>query len=237
MKRLLLGDLRIPLLTTTETILKHWGFRVLASSKEEQIKSVFAETTPNLLILGSGVLHQGGEGLLNAIEKPVRSGACPLIVLEDEKFPVSVPLPHELLTAPINVFALFEQVQKHLEKYPRKNLRLPLKLPGMFSRQNACYLAEVLSLSTHGLFIKAVDKMSPGDSLTVVIPLVGMKKELELEGRVLYNVNPGPENNYLQGVGIEFTNLDDESSLDLKEFIKHRFLGELGSDASQKVLR
>ncbi len=236
MKRLILGDLRMPLLATTETILKHWGFRVLASSREEQIRSIINETPPDLLILGSGILHHGGQRLLKTIEKPVRSGDCPLIVLEDEECPVSVSLPHEMLTAPINVFALFEHVQKHLEKYPRKNLRLPLRIPGMLSRENACYLADVLSLSTQGLFIKAVDKMTPGDTLTVIIPLVGMKKELELEGRVLYNVNPGPENNYLQGVGIEFTNLDDERTLNLQNFIKHRFLGELGSDASKQEI-
>lgn len=63
-----------------------------------------------------------------------------------------------------------------------------------------------------------------------------MNKELEIEGRVLYPVNPSPENNYRQGVGVEFVNLSEEDSRYLEEFIHKRFFGNVtAEDAPEGV--
>jgi hypothetical protein len=236
MKRLLLGDNRKPLLSTVEAILKHWGYRVLTSSRPEQIKILLQETSPDLLILGAGLLAEQDPAIRKTAEKLVSTGNCPLIVLNEEGVADVVSVPHDLLGVPLELFSLFELVQRHMERFPRKNLRLTVKLPGMFSSGSKTYLAEVLSLSIEGLMIKTSFRMEKNDSLTVCIPLVGMSKELELDGRVLYNVHPGPENNYMQGAGIGFVNLTPETSEALEEFIKKRFFGDVTSeDAPQGV--
>lgn len=164
MKRLLLGDTRAPLLSTIETILKHWGYRVLSSSRAEQVEMLLKETAPDLLILGAGLLADPDPAIRQATEKWVSSGHCPLIVLNEEGVEDVFPLPHDRLNVPLEIFSLFEHVQRHMERFPRKNLRLTVKLPGMFSRGGQTCLAEVLSLSIQGLMIKTSLRMEKGDS-------------------------------------------------------------------------
>jgi Tfp pilus assembly protein PilZ len=228
MKRLLIGDCRESLLSSIEVILKHWGYRVMASSRPEQLREFIEETSPDLLIMGSELLAQGDEALVAGVVR--RSGdSCPLILLGSEPVPGLAGITYEVLEIPLDIFALFERIQKHLEEFPRKNLRLAIKLPGLLCRGETCHVAEVLSLSQQGLFIKTGFRLEQGDTLQVVIPLMGMKKELEVEGQVLYRVQPAMENNYLQGVGIEFTTLTEEARQALQVFIQGRFLREVSN--------
>lgn len=232
MKRLLIGDYREDLLSTLDLVLKHWGFRVVASSCPEHIRDFLHKTSPDLLIMGSRILTGKNSPLTEAIAHKVVSEACPLIVMSEEGLPDTLEVPHEILEVPIDVFALFALLQRHIEKQPRKNLRLSVKLPGMFSTEDTCSLTEVLSLSPQGMFIKTGARLEEDDRIRVAFPLMGMMKELELDGRVLYFIEPGPENNYLQGVGVEFTTLSVEDGLALRRFIECCFLGELS--ASQR---
>jgi Tfp pilus assembly protein PilZ len=226
MKRLIIGDSRDKLLSTIEVILRHWGYRLLVSTRPEQVLAFLKESAPDLLILGAGMLDQS-PALYEAVAARTQGAALPLIILGEEGHPGEFPSPHETLAVPIDIFALFKLIQKHMEKYPRKHLRLALKLPGILCREEACHLTEILSLSTVGLFIKTGFRLEPGANLSVAFPLMGMKRELELTGKILYCVHPAQENNYLQGVGIEFTGLDMETTRALEAFIEERLLGEL----------
>ena len=232
MKRLLVGDLREELLSTLEIILKHWGYRVVLSSRPEQLTEFLKETSPDLLIMGSRLLADQTSSLFQAVESRLEDGTTPLIILRDREVDDSLTAPHEILEVPVDIFALFTLIQKYIERHPRKNLRLTVKLPGMFCSGDKCQFAEVLSLSTQGLFIKTGVPLVLGDRLSVIISLMGMKQGLELETRVLYSVEPGPENNYLQGAGLEFIPTGEEAEKALKRFIEYCFLGELS--ASQR---
>lgn len=232
MKRLLVGDSREEILSTLEVILKHWGYRPVMCSRPEQIMEFLKETSPDLLILGRRLLTEGDSPFAEAVAGKLGSDDCALIVLGEPEVGETLDLPHEALSVPINVFALYALIQKHVEKHPRQNLRLAVKLPGMFCSGQTCQLGEVLSLSTRGLFVKTGARMSQDDELTVTFPLMGMKRELELDGRVRYVIEPGPENNYLQGAGIEFTPMDEKTESALKHFIECCFLGDLS--ASQR---
>ena len=227
MKRLLIGDSRENLLSTIETLLRHWGYRVSASSRPEQLKAFLDESPPDLIVFGSDMISRP------ELETPVRSrlavSECPLILLGDGVDAPKTDLPHDLLGGPLDIFSLFALIQKYMEKFPRKNLRLATQLPGMLCRGETSQLTEVLSLSVQGLFIKTGCRLEKGDTLKVIFPLMGMKKELELESRVLYRVHPDPENNYLQGLGIEFLDLGDEDRTTLESFLENRFLGEVSA--------
>lgn len=226
MKRLIIGDSRNSLLTTLETILNHWGYRVLASSQPERLALLLREISPNLVILAAEFLHNGDPGLQQAVATRVLDEGRPLILLgaDAEK---KTTLPHEVLDLPLDLFALFGLIQKHLEPIPRRNLRLDLKLPGLLSHGKISQFAEVLSLSTHGLFVKTSLRVPQGTRLQVTLPLFGMHQELEIECRVLYCIQPTLENNYLQGFGLEFSHPSDSSLRALQAFIEGRFLGEV----------
>jgi Tfp pilus assembly protein PilZ len=237
MKRLLIGDHRDDLLSTLEIILRHWGYRVLVSSQPPQIKELLRETTPSLLVMGARLLTQQDTALVQAVNHHVLERKCPLIILQEETVPVSIAVPHETLGVPLDLFSLFSLIQKHLEAHPRQNLRLAIRLPGMLCTGETCHLAEVLSLSTNGMFVKTSFRAAENANLRVTIPLMGMKKELEIKGRILYRVEPGSGNNYFQGVGIEFTELNEESHQALQEFLAHRFIGDLATRPGGEQLR
>lgn len=231
MKRILFGDPRERLLSTLEIILRHWGYRVIAASQETQLTDFLQEAPPDLVILGKDLLAKAGVPLLEALEKAVGQRGVPLLVLTDES-QAGTRLPHEVVKIPIDIFQMFTLAQKHLEMTPRRNLRLKVQLPGMFYSGDTPCLAEVLSLSVHGLFIKTGCRVESLDRLRVIFPLLGMKTEVELEGRVIYRVLPGPENNYLQGVGIEFSDLPAETLRTLQDFIETRLLGDISETRS-----
>jgi Tfp pilus assembly protein PilZ len=225
MKRLLIGDKREDLLSTLEVITRHWGYRTLVSSRRGQLLDLLRETSPDLLVFGAALFTD--PALTEAVAARCAAG-CPLIILEDGHALPTLP-PHQVLAVPVDLFAFFELAQKYLEKYPRKNLRLESKLPGMICTGGTSAFSEVLSLSAEGLFIKTGSRLEEGESLRVIFPLVGMKKELEVEAQVLYRVHPGPENNYLQGVGIQFVGLGEDRRRELEEFLESRFLTEMAS--------
>lgn len=229
MKRLLLGDHREELLSTLELILRHWGYRVLVSSDAERLRELLEATTPELMILGSRLLTARTPPLRQLVSERVASGDGHLVVLAEQGEAPGFDHAHENLEVPVDVFSLFAIIQQHVEKHPRKNLRLAVKLPGMFCAGETCNLSEVLSLSMHGLFIRTGAHLTERDQVQVTFPLMGMSKELELDGRVTYRIKPGPENKYMQGVGIEFIKMDEEHGRSLRRFIESCFLGELSA--------
>jgi hypothetical protein len=50
---------------------------------------------------------------------------------------------------------------------------------------------------------------------------------LEIEGRVIYHVEPNEENNYQQGVGVRFTHPETETVRTVEDYIRHFLQGEL----------
>ena len=226
MKRILIGDHRNGLVTTLETFIRHWGYRVVATSRDDRLVALLRELEPDLLIVGNAWLADRRSELYRCVAEQVTDHARPLLTLAEEGR-AACPLPHEELPTPLDIFALFPLLQKHLQKIPRRHPRLSLHLPGLLCRDDKTEVAEVVSLSSQGLFIKTPLRMNEGEKLQVVLPLVGMRKELEIDSQVLYCIHPGPDNNYLQGFGLGFTNPDPEHLEILQTFIESRLFGEV----------
>lgn len=230
MKRFLLADNRPELLATLEPILKHWGYRVLAATKPSQANDFLRQSHPCLLIIGSGILGSGEFQPPPELVADLKSGELPLLALEQEGAkPPTFPAV-ETLGVPVDILSLFSFIQHYVEKHPRHNLRLRVRIPGMYKTGGTDYiLADVYSLSMRGLFFKAAAKLAEGDELSVVFPLLGHCKELEVRATVLYTVQPGTDNNYLQGFGVVFGTLSDSEKANLKTFIEERFLNEVST--------
>lgn len=230
MKSILVADNRSDLLATLEPILKHWGYRVLSARKTDQITPFLQESAPSLLIIGEGLLSDPALTLDPATTKRVKSGDLPVIALKQDTAGTGKLKPSETLEVPVGLFELFSFIQCHVEKHPRQNLRLRLKLPGMYSVENNEFaLADVLSLSMLGLFFKAPTRIEKGDRITVVFPLLGHCKEIEVKATVLYTIQPDIGNNFFQGFGVGFDDLDDDYRGHLQRFIREHFLREVSS--------
>lgn len=229
MKRILLGLSQGKLLATLELILKNWGYRVIATSRPQQMLAFLRETSPEMILVDADMLAGEDLPLHRALAAKVAAEGIPAIVLADRDRPCpSLEVPHDTLSLPLDIFALFELVQKYVETFARKNLRLEVKLPVLVCpEEKNSYFGEVLSLSTGGMFIKTGYRLEEDAELKIIIPLVGMKREMEIDGRVIYRVDPCLENNYIQGVGISFSSLGEEDSQALADFIENAFFKKL----------
>jgi Tfp pilus assembly protein PilZ/CheY-like chemotaxis protein len=242
MKRVLLADNRDELLSTLEVVLKHWGYRVLALSRPADILQYLQTSPPELLIFGEDLLQSSSETLNRALIHLLSDPATATILLKGHGPAALHPAETPCLEVPVDLFVLFEKVQAYLQSHPRRNLRLEVNLPGMVCQGERSNLAEVISVSRQGLFIKTTFQLGTDDNLRIVLPLLGMKKELELQGKVIYRVEPNVLNNYSQGVGIEFTALDAEEQQTLEDYLEKLLLEELtesqrGTDLDRSQLR
>ena len=230
MKSILVADNRPELLATLEPILKHWGYRVLSTHRASQVKTFLRESQPCMLIIGEGLLSAKDLALDNEIKIRIEKGAFPCIALRQEQTQNPAIIPQEIIEVPLELFELFSFIQRKVEKHPRQNLRLRLKIPGMFStNEEEFILADVISLSMEGLFFKSPRKMQAGERLTVVFPLIGQCQEIEVQAKVLYTIEPDIRNNFFQGFGVGFDQLVEEQREQLMKFIRELFLKEVSS--------
>ena len=230
MKSILVAENRSDLLATLEPILKHWGYRVLSTRKASQVMTFLRESDPCLLIIGEALLSDPELALDAEAAQRIGSGALPVIALRQEGAGKPEVIPSETLEVPLGLFELFSFIQRRVENYPRHNLRLRLHLPGMYSIDNKTYiLAEILNLSMHGLFFKAASRVTKGDRVTVVFPLIGQGEEIEVKSTVLYVVQPEAKNNFFQGFSVGFDDIPEEHSQLLQQFIREHFLNEVSA--------
>jgi Tfp pilus assembly protein PilZ len=230
MKSILIADNRTDLLATLDPILKHWGYRVLSTQAVEQVTTFLEESNPSLLIISEDFLAPLDKTLDKKARAAISSKDLPMIALRHEAAKTSKLKPNETLDVPVELFELFSFIQRQVEKHPRQNLRLRLRLPGMYSiEEEEFILADVLTLSMRGLFFKAAAKVEKGDRINVVFPLFGQGKEIDVTSTVLYSIQPEAENNYFQGFGVGFDDLSDEEEKQLQRYIKEHFLKEVSS--------
>ena len=231
MKNILIADNRSDLLATLDPILKHWGYRVLSTCKADQVMAFIRESAPCLLIIGEELFADRSLLLDQETTQRIKSGDLPVIALKQDGTGVSGLHPSKTLEVPVELFELFSFIQCQVEKHPRQNLRLRLRLPGMYSVEDEEFiLADVLSLSMRGLFFKAPSRIKKGDRVTVVFPLLGQCKEIEVISTVLYTVQPESDNNFFQGFGVGFDDIPENQKEQLHKFIKNHFLKEVSAN-------
>lgn len=228
LRRIILCDQRDKLVATLETILKHWGYRVLAVSAIERAVELLDEIQPNLILVGSDMLGKSPQ-LRTHIEALASSDTTAVVLIDSASNEIPTIKNFDRLGFPFNIFELFALVQKHLEKIPRRNLRLNTTLPGMLCSDDSSQLVDILSLSSNGLFVKSGLRVEPKQEILMILPLFGLNQEVEVPCRVLYMIQPSAENNYLQGFGVEFASPSDEVLESIRQYIEQRLLDEIAT--------
>lgn len=154
---------------------------------------------------------------------------CPVIAISEAgsaEIPDSVS--ENVVELPNDLLVLFRFLQENLAMFKRKHLRLRISLPGIYFHGEGCHVAEIMSLGTGGAFIKTgLHHLERDDLIKIGIPLLGMNRELEIEGRVIYHIEPNEENNYLQGVGVRFTRPETDTVTIVEDYIRYFLQEEL----------
>jgi Tfp pilus assembly protein PilZ len=227
MKRVLIGDQREDLATTFEALIRNWGYRVIVAENLVMYGEILEKIAPEIQIVGPSFLKDP------TLYQQVCNSPAPLLTIADPKHPMTPPK-GDVLPYPVDIFRLFSLIQNELEETPRRNIRLRVKLPGIYFNGNKSCIAEVLSLSTAGLFLKTGTRLENRDTIRLIFPLFGMQKEMEVSGRIVYQVTPGPENNYMQGIGVEFIDFDASTFSTLERYIEGLLFNELSETSAAR---
>ncbi len=229
MKRVVVASCQQNLLSNLDLILKHWGYRFLGTPHHDDVCGLLEATEPDLVIFDAPWLRDNFGHLAHLVPRLEKNPAIRIAVMDDGKdsLPIlSRTVPYRKI--PTNIFSLYGLTQTILQNHPRQRLRTGVHLPGMFRRDGRQWdVTQIMTLGTGGMFIRSGYRLSNTEPLRLCVPLFGMKEELEVLGKVVYEVHPSPENNYLQGYGIEFTGLEAESRLALNQFVAGCFMREL----------
>lgn len=103
---------------------------------------------------------------------------------------------------PILINALLQQ---HLPAYTRRQPRLETRLPGIYSLDGATHICEITSIGPGGAFLRTAMRLPVfGSVLRLIIPLLGLRREIEVEAEVVRQVTPSDLNNFQQGIGVAF---------------------------------
>jgi CheY-like chemotaxis protein/Tfp pilus assembly protein PilZ len=132
-----------------------------------------------------------------------------------------VSFPHICLAHPLDPHALHQLLRDRIKNYSRLHVRIETTLPGLFAREKDSQFCEITNLSAGGAFIKTCFPLGAGgEGFRLYIPLLGMKRELELQSEVVFQVTPSEANNYQQGAGIRFRQPDAETTRHLEDFLR-----------------
>lgn len=109
------------------------------------------------------------------------------------------------------------------EKDRRKAPRIPLKTPIVFKplgRKKEFTSDYSENLSTNGIFLVTDVPLEIGIQLELHFSLPNSRKLIKAEGRVVWKTKHQEGKDEHEGVGIEFTKIDDESKKIISEFVE-----------------
>lgn len=201
-----------------EACLESLGFDVATYDRLDAAVTAVVRQKAGLLCCDAALLAAAPKATRTEIEQLAQAGASALLLLgeaHDSLFGPAERLPYDF-----DLNALHETLRRCLNEYSRRHMRLNTSLPGVFVRRQDSHFCEILNLSAGGAFIKTGTPVTAGEeTIRLHIPLFGMKRELEIDSRVVFRVSPNEHNNYQQGAGVSFRMQDTEASRHLETFL------------------
>jgi len=222
-------------LSSLEMVLGNWGYELEKASSVQEMNTRLRKVKPHFLLIENGLISSEQLDNLPLLARETKSKDLTIALLGHGSHEGNISANYAL-DLPLNIFALYEAVQKSLEPVPRQDVRVKVRLPGMVRPGDKHFnLGEVLCLSTGGMFIRCGIPLPTGTQLEIILPLLGLKCELELAGEVIYQVTPCAENNYNQGVGIRFNALSIHDKELLEKYLENRLQEDLYEHLGQST--
>lgn len=204
--------------SAVEACLESLGFDVASYDRLDAAVTAVVRQKVGLLCCDAALLAAAPKATRTEIEQLAQSGTSALLLLGEMQG--THPGPYELLPYGFDLIALHETLRRCLSEYSRRHMRLNTSLPGVFVRRQDSHFCEILNLSAGGAFIKTGTPVSADEeTIRLHIPLLGMKRELEIDSQVVFRVSPNEHNNYQQGAGVSFRLQDPDASRHLEAFL------------------
>lgn len=199
-----------------ETLVQRLGLKAEGFDKMPALLSTARRRRPDIVLFDADIMRSG----MGRMDVDLFNDGETLIVFLGEEG-IVIPFPHVRLDYPLNSLDLHELLRDRVKNYSRLHVRIETALPGLFARQKDCQFCEIVNLSAGGAFIKTGTPVgAEGEEFRLYIPLLGMKRELELHSEIVFQVTPNEGNNYQQGAGVRFRQADAETTRQLEDFLR-----------------
>lgn len=175
-------------------------------SKKKLLESLLSGQA-GLIVLDRNLLGEAFSDLEPICSQWMERGGGMALTGQAGQWPIPVPfLARVTDISERNPFTINALLQRFVPSYSRQHPRLGNRLPGLYTRSTGnCQICEIMNLNPGGAFIRTTEALpASGEELRINIPLIGLQKEIELNGLVVSQLFPSEANNFSQGVGIKF---------------------------------
>lgn len=195
----------------------------LLRNEKELVNSLLNDPV-GLIVFDRGLLGRAYSSLAGYCTQWIERGGGIALTGSDEESPIppsALGTMHDISER--DPFQINDLLQRFLPTYSRLHPRLGTRLPGLYSRPSGgSQICEIMNLSPGGAFIRTTEVLPrSGEDLCVNVPLIGLRKELEITSCVVSQVLPVVDNNYIQGIGVKFKSEgNDLAFVDLKNYVR-----------------
>jgi DNA-binding response OmpR family regulator len=205
-------------------LLQRLGYRVDAASSEAAARRSIGRSLPDLVIVHFLVVGDDSLAFLQEFRRDPRMAALPVIAITSsgdlvgEKRCLDAGAT-DCLFKPFQAEELYFTVQKAIEPVPRRNLRIPLRMPVYVNDDLLdCGAAGCDAiLSAKGMYVQTRHPAAEREHLAVRFTLGN--RPVSVNGHVLFSDYPGPALGRETGMGIYFTKIAPEDEAYIRQYI------------------
>lgn len=183
------------------------GVESTSLQTEKELIQVLLHDPPGLIIFDRGLLGEAFTAIESFCDRWLERGGGIALTGHAGLWPIPDYFLNKLTDiSERDPFTINDLLQRYIKTYSRKQPRLNTRLPGLYSRVTGnSQICEIMNLSPRGAFIRTTEALpSVGEELLINVPLIGLRKEIEVSGCVVCQTLPNETNNYAQGIGISF---------------------------------
>lgn len=212
----------------TGMILQRFGYNICSANSAQEAIDFSHVTPPAAIVTEAGAV---GSSLLARIRKEGRFTDVPLLFLAKEP-DLDLDLRARrgeiaaCLRKPVEAEALYQAVQRAVEKCPRRNIRISVafkaKLEGVKEHSDGL----VTVISEFGMFFRTEEPQELNRQLPVTVAFP--ERTIKVTAVVLYSysLEASPFNE--PGMGMKFTKITPEDQAFIKTYILEHIAGDLG---------
>ncbi len=120
---------------------------------------------------------------------------------------------------PISEKAFIEGIKKFVPIVEREDLRVSIGLQVEYENEGSVINAFSKDISCNGMFIIARETLPVGSEFDLTFSLPEIKNSLTVRGRVVRELRDNQDGHYVGGMGVNFLNLDEETTEVINDFI------------------
>jgi DNA-binding response OmpR family regulator len=214
------------------------SFKVRTASDGGEALAMARIWRPELILLASSLRDMSPATFCEKVRRDTTLGAVRLLMITSELATGSVDgfihaLADAHLVQPIEEAELLGTVGALLNVRSRRAPRLPVELLGRVTDRPANgepvqLMANVLTLSEHGLLLECEQHLTVGAMDTVTFYLPGDSRRLQLDCAVLF------ADEYLLHYGVEFVGIGEDDRGAIRSYVEAQLGGPVGDDGPQE---